>query len=69
MATDYYQGNGIMMNYGIEYEMSKEELVKWLDMYVEIANQHMQEKDELEKELFNLKYTESSNVSNTGCLS
>ena len=33
MATDYYMGNGMMMNYGETYEMEKEELKKiqqWL---------------------------------------
>ncbi len=68
MAQDYYLGNGRMMNYGIEYQMEKEELIKWLDMYVEIAKEYRKEKDELQKELFKLKYKESLNVSDTGCI-
>lgn len=47
-----------MMNYGIEYQMKEAELIKWLDMYVEIAKEHRKEKDELQKKLLELKYKE-----------
>jgi hypothetical protein len=56
MATDYYMGKGMMMNYGETYEMKKEELVKVLDEYVEALRRVEAERDVLQKEILRLKY-------------
>ena len=49
MATDYYMGKGMMMNYGETYEMKKEELVKVLDEYVEALRRVEAERDVLQR--------------------
>ena len=59
MATDYYMGNGMMMNYGETYEMEKEELVKVLDKYVEALRQAETERDELKMEVLRLKHPDA----------
>ena len=59
MATDYYMGNGVMMNYGETYEMKKEELVKVLDEYVEALRRVEAERDVLQKEVLRLKYPDA----------
>ena len=59
MATDYYMGKGMMMNYGETYEMKKEELVKVLDEYVEALRRVEAERDVLQKEVLRLKYTDA----------
>ena len=56
MATDYYMGNGVMMNYGETYEMKKEELVKVLDQHVEALKRVQDECDELKMEIMRMKY-------------
>lgn len=56
MATDYYMGNGVMMNYGETYEMKKEELVKVLDQHVEALKRVQDERDELKMEIMRMKY-------------
>ena len=40
MATDYYMGNGVMMNYGETYEMKKEELESIFHCYDETVVVH-----------------------------
>jgi len=59
MATDYYMGKGMMMNYGETYEMKKEELVKVLDEYVEALRRVEAERDVLQKEVLRLKYPDA----------
>ena len=59
MATDYYMGKGMMMNYGETYEMKKEELVKVLDEYVEALRRVEAEHDVLQKEVLRLKYPDA----------
>lgn len=59
MATDYYMGKGMMMNYGETYEMKKEELVKVLDEYVEALRRVESERDVLQKEVLRLKYPDA----------
>ena len=56
MATDYYMGNGVMMNYGETYEMKKEELIKVLDQHVEALKRTQDERDELKMEIMRMKY-------------
>ncbi len=56
MATDYYMGKGVMMNYGETYEMKKEELVKVLDQHVEALKLVQDERDELKMEILRMKY-------------
>ena len=56
MATDYYMGNGVMMNYGETYEMKKEELIKVLDQHVEALKRVQDERDELKMEIMRMKY-------------
>ncbi len=59
MATDYYMGKSMMMNYGETYEMKKEELVKVLDEYVEALRRVEAERDVLQKEVLRLKYPDA----------
>jgi hypothetical protein len=59
MATDYYMGKGMMMNYGETYEMKKEELVKVLDEYVEALRRVEAERDVLQNEVLRLKYPDA----------
>lgn len=60
MAQDYYQGNGVMMNYGHTYDMKREELVKVLDKYFVALRQVEEERDALQQEVLRLKYKGAS---------
>ncbi len=56
MATDYYMGKGMMMNYGETYEMKKEELIEVLDKYAEHLKNSQAECDELKMQILRMKY-------------
>jgi len=62
MAQDYYQGNGVMMNYGHTYDMKREELITVLDKHVAIVARLSNENDELKEQILKLKYPETMGV-------